>query len=744
MCSACQRGGPHVPPHQLRWLLRGEALPRSLLSLEQIGDLIEEGKVDDDVLVAREGGGFRRLHEHPDFRGLFLPGSVADRERRAHATATAQEAAAGRRRLALRRAAAVALAAASVAFAAYSTANGLFVLSSETTEGLSEQVSRAVERVSAPVDPTIVALPELALLETLPDPASIKEGLPALMYQGQRGLWMGTEAGLAEARTNFERAVSLAPLDSEALASLAEVYARSLGSDPSLLNPMTGLISRSQMIADGTVAVLRARAAAELAEGRPEAAAALVASCGAPVEQVLSGVDVGCALLLAEAQQDTAALSVLRERFPGVGGIDLATARVALAGEDWATALEWGAAITRAHPRDAAGWSTQLVAAAAVGEWRAATAAGEQLIALGSDDLSGLHRHAQILLQVYDKPGPAAKTLDLIVAHPSFENYLRADVVFTDAAAAAAAEERWEDAAAHAAAALERDAPAARVQLAWARLQLGDSVGALEVISGMDAVGVGGDAEARRHLGAARVHLALDDQRGAETELGLALQADPALLAAHVERAASKVSVSDLNGAIEALEDAAFSESILPTRQLRLEQTWLPPADTGRMQTAMEEGLRRDARFAVREAELRALLAWAAGGRSATELLRGASQRSSSGAISAALGQQLVAAGRCDEALPRLERALGARPNAPTMLAMLSYCMATQGDPGARQLLDQVMLKDNSSQSILYWSSMALEVMDDDEGAVAAWSDYLRAYPGDVLGREALMRLKGD
>lgn len=744
MCIACQRGGPHLSLVQVRWRVRGENVPRSALSQADVEKLIGSGVITEETLIAREGGGWHPFIEHPDFRGRYLPGSVEDVARRAtlaEASAEERRAARGQR---LRVGLATLAAAASVGLAVYATANGLFVISPETTDQISSRVNQTIEQVTEPVDAAGEALAPLPLLETLPAPKSIKDGLPMLLYRGQRGLLSGTETGLADAREAMERAVSIAPLDPEALAGLAEVYARLLPSNPSLLNPMTSLLSRAQRLAEGSPAARRALAASELAEGRSAAAAEHVLPCGSPAAEVGNGkVDLGCALLLAEARQDFAALDALAEAYPDISGLDLARARVALAQEDWVKAAALGAALSERYPDEPTGWSTLLIAASTVGDWRKARSAGEALMGLEVSNLAALQRYAQVMLRVYDQPEVAAQVLARLMAHPSFKNYVGATQVLLDAAEADMARRSWGTARGWAQQAVDQGGPpSARMMLAWAELQDGDESAALETMSKLTISTPISSAEASLHLGAARLYMALGDQRGAGSELELALLADPSLLAAHLDAAVSKLRTGDVLGTMETLQDAAFSEWILPRRQTRLDASWMPPADVGSLRRDLEVKLREDARLMEREPEIRAILAWVTregGARSRLE----ASAQAGSSVASAALAQLYVEEGRCKQALPLLERALNSRPGAVTLMAMRGYCLASARDAQAERALEQARAKDPGSLSALYWSALGLEVLEKDEAARAAWRDYLVASPGDVLGREALVRLQG-
>jgi len=741
MCVACERGGPQIPDHQRRWLLRGDGVPRGSLSLADIESLRDAGVISAEALISREAGAWHRLREHPDFRAAYIPGSSADVARRAEASAARTAGAAEARQRRFRVGVATALAAASLCFAAYSISTGMFII----PVGVTEQITGAVEPVGSPAeDPALLGLQELPFLETLPPPKSIKEGLPALLHTGAAGLMAGTNSGLMAATDAYERAVSIAPLDPEALAGLATAYAILLPSRQKLLNPMTALLSRGRSLGEGSPAMRRALAMGAIADGHRQEAIAFVAPCGEPVDAVVTGgVDLGCAIILAELRDDADGLALIGERFPGIGAVDVAAARVALRAGDMAAARRWGESLTAKHPEDPVGWRTLLLVASEVGDWPGVRAAGERLAATGQHDLEGLHTYAQVLQRVYGRSAQSGAILAELVAYPHFGDYAHAGDVFADAAEAALSQRQWDAAVDYASRAMDADAgTSARLLLAWAWLQRGDRGRALEVISELDIPSTGGNQEARLHLGAARLYLALDDLRGGQTELDLALQADPLFLIAHIDRAASKLRTDDFSGAIEALEDAAYSESILPRRQQQLNASWLPPTDTGTLRATMEAGLRADARFAGREGELSAVIAWATGDPSARGKLEAViNDGGNSGPAAAALAQIHVDGGDCRVALPLLEKALGARPGAPTQLAMRGYCLTAEERGLANQTLEQALTKAPGSLSVLYWTAMSAELSKPVPEARVAWEDYLRAAPGDVLGREALARL---
>lgn len=745
MCASCQQSGPQVQKQQRRWLLRGEGMPRNSLSADEIQRLLESGIIDAQVTCAREGGEWLPFFEHPDFREQFFPGSPQDIARRERQEQARRVQSADDRRKRNRQLAAVGFAVASLGLAVVATTNNLFVISAETTDQISNRVNRAVNQVMVAEDAIIAELPPLALLEDLPSPKSVKDGLPLLIYQGRQGLLSGTASGVVQARESFEKAVALSPTDPEALGGLAEVYANLLPSQPSLLNPMTALLTRAQSLAPNSPTSLRALAAAEMAEDNLAMAAKHAFDCGQPLEQVGTGnADLGCAMIFAESRGDRETLMALRERFPGVGGIDLALARVAIAQNSWEEALQWGEEISRAHPTEETGWSTQLVAAASVGNWSVARSSGDRLMALEGNDPKGLQTYAQVMLRVYNKPLPAVTALERLMGQPSFATYIEAPQVLVVAAEVETARENWAAAEAYARQAVEADAgPSAKLLLAYALMKTDQKIHALEVMSSLDIGSLISTTEASLHLGAARLYLELGDQRGAETELDSAWNADAWLLSANIDRAIAKLQTNDVSGAIDALINAAYSDAILPRREMRLSAVWLPPENSASLPDLFATGILNDARLVSQEAELRAVVSWIAGEPSGQQKLEAAVEEGSSLAA-AALSQVYVDQNRCREAIPLIEMAVNSRPGSVPLMAMYGYCLAKEGRESARRATEQAISKDGDSPSALYWGALAIEQLDGPDKAREAWLNFLRASPDNVLGQEAMVRLQSN
>jgi cytochrome c-type biogenesis protein CcmH/NrfG len=78
------------------------------------------------------------------------------------------------------------------------------------------------------------------------------------------------------------------------------------------------------------------------------------------------------------------------------------------------------------------------------------------------------------------------------------------------------------------------------------------------------------------------------------------------------------------------------------------------------------------------------------------------------------------------------------------MTSMLGYCIREQNPGRAIRILGKASAQDKMSTTVLYWTALTHEALDDAPQARAYWQMYLQMAPGDLLGQRALQRLKSD
>ena len=80
-CVVCSSAGPQLSGKSLRWVIRGgKNLPRGALARDEVIEMLVQDVMSEDVEVAREGGVWSALVEHPDYRSIFLPGTGPHRD----------------------------------------------------------------------------------------------------------------------------------------------------------------------------------------------------------------------------------------------------------------------------------------------------------------------------------------------------------------------------------------------------------------------------------------------------------------------------------------------------------------------------------------------------------------------------------------------------------------------------------------------------------------------------------------
>ncbi len=263
LCDKCAQSGRQVPQDRLRWVIRTtDGGSRGPLSMDGVVDQLGRGALGPDDKVARVGGEWSRLCEHPDFRRYFLPGS-ADAERlgsQREADRKDKGAYVTRRRA--RTIGAALFAITGVGLAAVSTKAGLFVvpepivnqvagLFKGASDGIGDQINAATNKE--------VALENARQKQVLPGEAMVAEVRgrwpevtgPASLHltRGRIALWTGTSEANEAARAHFEQALALVPDDAETNSGLARAAARRIYIDSGLTDMASQAAARASALA---------------------------------------------------------------------------------------------------------------------------------------------------------------------------------------------------------------------------------------------------------------------------------------------------------------------------------------------------------------------------------------------------------------------------------------------------------------------------------------------------------------
>jgi tetratricopeptide (TPR) repeat protein len=749
-CNVCSSSGPQLTGKSLRWVVRGgTGIPRGALAYEEIIDLLAREAMTEEVEVAREGGTWCALVEHPDFRGVFLPGTEQSRAfedlvRSLRSTRRSQTA----RRQSRYLFAGVAMVG-SIGLAVFSATTGLLTIPEPIANRITGWFGSMTEQVSDNVDfsredkPHRVKrdLPGEELFALLPPPAR-DEPLPILLQSGWRAWWSGTDAGLAEARIAFESAAVRAPEDVEALGALVEIYADFVAGEPDLKDAMSYALTRMMLIDAQANATLRARAADARAAGQDPLIVGILASCGSPVTALFETVDLGCAVRLAEARGDDDSLAALQER-SGSTRISMIRARSAVMQKNWGVALDLSRQLVQSHPAEADPWSVLARAAAATGDWRTAESAAAEAVKRAPHLTDLAHLRAKILLRVLSRERDALAVLQGLISEPRFAQYANRISVLNDAAEAAMVTGKSSLAQTFAASALEIDPtdPVALIQQAWLYHLAGENPNAEESLRRVDSGQLRGPVGAQVHLGVARVYLSMDNQRSAVSEIQSALRNDSSLIAASLDGALADIRVNNLDAAVEKVTRAPLKDVVYAANLSPLAPIWVPPADMARLKNEMGTALSNDVRYSVRLKEILAILDWFAGKGSAESGLRIAVQEGGTTGASAALAQQLFANNRPGEALKYVDEVLTTEADDPIFLSMRGYAQATAGDVGAERSLGRALSLEPMNPVVLYWNASANEVMGKKTEARRSLEALLTVSPDDVTTRARLISM---
>lgn len=763
LCRTCDAAGPQRVDENLRWMVRThDGRSRGPLSRDAVREQLVRGALIGADRIARDGGDWSTIDTHVDFRAHYLPGTEAYQLIHQEQTSARRERTSGEIKRRGKGLVAAGAAVGSVALAVGASMGGWFVLPEEATVWMAEATESVRDAVGGRIETAVdedAAKRSVRAARVLPGQVVVDaavaahpdvEGPAALhMARGRIALWEGTVGSAQSAREHFERALALSPDDPEAASGLAQAMAGLYGDDPGLGTLMSKAAERADAAAPDSVAGLQARAAVAKASGSGALALDLSMRCGDPPSlagMAGEGVDLRCALTAAELGPNGGALAALHRRFGDVYPIGAARTETALRTDDLSLAIALGGRLAKEQPKEVVPQAVLARAFAGAGRFDEALQAATVAGGIDPRRLEVRRLRADLLLKHSGRAREALAEYDGIIAHDAFRRMADQSQLFADAAGAALAAGASDRAIELADLSLKADRgnPAATLHKARAQVQRGDKTGAETTLRDTDLSRISGHQQARYHVGAARVYLALGRERMAVDELANARDSDAHWPIAALETARARLRVKNLIGAIELIESVAYMDGLQAASRSPLHAVWYPDTDWGRMRRDLERGLVGDVRFAARGAGVLGVVSWIGGIPGARRELEGAVKNSNEvPAAHAALSQLMMLRGDLDAARFHASAVLAAQQDRAVIRAIKGRAMAASGDvAGGDAEMNKALQDDASNPGVRRHLALMLQQRGDVSGAIEAWRDVQRLAPGDVGARAALLALE--
>ena len=765
VCPRCALAGDHLPADRRRWQIRTvEGGSRGPLSREALVDQLLRGALSPADMAARSGGRWMPLIEHPDLQSFFLPGANDATRLEGSKTARKRERRTDDLRRTVRIGASIAFAAASIGLAVFAWQTDALVIPQDTIDevtGFFGSTSSAVSsQVTRAVDPRAAArdaarrrtLPAGEVLDSLRQKWPNAAGASHLrLHRGLQGLWTGTEASLDEAREHIEQAVVLAPDEIEAWAALAELYSLKLVDEPELSDALVLAVDRCLALSPDATSSLRAASMSAFAHGNRGSAADLANRCAsAPgsAGKPGSSSDLGCALVTAEAQSLISDLEALHDRFDGHLRVGLPYARVLVEKQRYRDGVEVAEKLRNRHPKEVGPLGVLLDAHIALGQWEDARKAGRRAVDLAPHRIDLKIKLAEVLLKVDGAARPAFELYRDAVAHKRFSAYENRPRALGDAASAAIAAGKYEEAVAFADAAIaiaERD-PIAGLQKARALQRLGRTQESEALLRSTEPTSLSGHDLAAWHVAAASFYIEAGRERLAETELRSAGETDPFWPGTPITAARNRLGVGDREGAISFLEQAAYMDLYMDTARDPLQLVWTEAPDWRSFRIAMQDELLGDARFASRGHGVIGVVAIYAGMSDARRVLeRALVGGAPAPAANAALAQYHMHRGNTSLALKHTSQVVETSTNPGILYGVRGRAMARDGKAAqSRAAFVQALEKAPNEATLYRWRAEAQREGEDRRGAQKSLGEALRLMPDDLRSRVLLVDLKRD
>jgi tetratricopeptide (TPR) repeat protein len=556
---------------------------------------------------------------------------------------------------------------------------------------------------------------------------------------------------LEDSREHLEQAVVLAPGDVETWSALAELYALLLVDEPGLSKPLALAVDRCLALAPDSTSTLRAASMSSFVHGNLGTAADLADRCAsspASAGKPGSTSDLGCALVAAETQDMVSDLAILHNRFERNLRVGLPYARALVKSEQYREAVQVSEALREVFPKELGPLEILLDAHIALGQWEDVRKVGRAAVALAPDRVDLKVQVAEVLLKVDGAARPAFELYQQAAAHERFNTFAGRERALGDAASAAIAAGKYEDAIGFADAALaiaERN-PIAGLHKARALQRLGKTQESEALLRATEPTSLSGHDLGAWHVAAAAFYITAGRERLAETELRSAAESDPFWPGVPITAARNRLAVGDRDGAINFLEQAAYMDLYMDVSRDPLQLVWLEPADWRTFRRSLIDDLLGDARYSSRGHGGIGVVAIYAGMTDARRVLeRALVGGAPAPAANAALAQFHMHGGNTALALKHTSQVVETSSNPGILYGVRGRAMARNGRAAqARAAFVQALEKAPNEASLYRWRAEAQHENSDLRGARKSLTDALRLMPDDLFSRVLLVDLKRD
>jgi serine/threonine protein kinase/tetratricopeptide (TPR) repeat protein len=564
--------------------------------------------------------------------------------------------------------------------------------------------------------------------------------------QGWVHLRKGSRPEVLQARRKLERAVAHDSHDPSALAGLALAYAMLSDHEPRLSGQAVALLKRARAVDPQAPEVLRASAGMDVAFGNGQRAVEDARIClgvltGDPMCQTSLGLgmlatdqlEVGRELLLevAKGMPDSSPL------WTGLAAAEMEAGELARAEDHLRKHSERVPDDPRAH---------ELLAGlyGMVGNYQLASSHAETALDLDADSVAALLTLAEIRLHI-DRDGEEAWTLlQPLVSDEALKGRTEEREVLVQAANAALAAGRVEDAIATGRLAKERFGGWAPARYVLARsLGASDPAAAVAELQSGKVEGLDARTTARYHYGTAMLMRESSRLRYAQTELREAVTSDPGWLEARFALAQTLLELDQWDEAQELLEDSWRYDLNQESARDRVVTVITPATDLTAVLTSLAEATERDPerrdQAATIESMLRAASCVVVHGcpEEADAIVAGL--KSHSGQDQAWAGRVMLVNGRWQEALTHLGRVpLEQRTALVSGLEGLAH-EGLDRPSAADAALEKAYTSDTSAPGLRRTHADLLMTRNDREGAIQQARLAYEEDPNDMVSAAILL-----
>jgi tetratricopeptide (TPR) repeat protein len=529
-------------------------------------------------------------------------------------------------------------------------------------------------------------------------------------------MWRGGIQNRMTAYADLKAAAGRSSQDVEILGAFVEVGA-SLGETlPEAFANASRAFGRMEDFNTPSLALVRAGAAMDIAEGNELRAAQRTKDCAG-----VDAPDAGCVLFHGLATQDTDLLNTLAERFPESLRVRLALSRVLLQRQRYAE-LETQLGILKTQlSEEGEVHALRADLLGLTGKWGRARKSAILAISMDPWRIGSLHLAAAVSLRIDRDPVAALALFDALMSQPNFQRDLhRVDILAQGADAALQTQDlrrahRWVDEA------LRTNKHHVGAQLIKAQIYVaeGNNSGAKAVLR---AIEYSADAPRQRaldHTLAGRSFLDLGFQRSGRAELESGIVADPLIIAPRRELAWAQLQTGDLPGVVSTIHQMVW---LNPRRKAKVDPRTVsgpsPPIPRF-FYRELKRALASDVRMEPEKGPTLALMAWVDGRPEAVQALRQAlGWEEGRLELHGALAQSLLEAGDWQGALRQAKHVVQVRPSAGLYHGVLGRALSKSAAHQASNQAFELALKHaGTDPTVLWWAVEGRLAQGDSVGA---------------------------